>query len=156
MAALDLADLVALDANPEVMRFITGGRATPQAEIGTALPGWFDHRWVGLELATGAWLGWFSLRPTGDGERELGYRLRRSAWGQGFATEACSALIDHAFSALGVRRVWAQTMTVHTASRRVLERCVLRYVRTFHQDWGETIEGSGQGDVEYELDAPRP
>lgn len=55
------------------------------------------------------------------------------------------------FRELDTQRIWAQTMTVNTASRLVLKRCGLRYVRTFHQDWGETIEGSDQGDVEYEL-----
>ena len=152
----DIDELVALDADPVVMRYITGGRATPRAEIETALPGWVDHRWIAMELATGAFLGWFSLRPTGEGERELGYRLRRDVWGQGFATEACTALIDHAFTSVGVGRIWAQTMTVNLASRRVMERCGLHYVRTFHQDWGEAIDGSDQGDVEYELHPPPP
>lgn len=41
------------------MRFITGGRATPRTEIETALAGWSDRRWAGLERKTGNWLGWF-------------------------------------------------------------------------------------------------
>ena len=42
-------------------------------------------------------------------------------------------------------------MTVNTASRRVMERCGLRYVRTFHLEWDDPIEGTEHGDVEYEL-----
>lgn len=42
-------------------------------------------------------------------------------------------------------------MTINTASRRVMERCGLRYVRNFHTDWREPIEGTELGDVEYEL-----
>ncbi len=42
-------------------------------------------------------------------------------------------------------------MTVNTASRRVMERCGLRYVRTFFDEWPEPIDGSDEGDVEYEL-----
>jgi RimJ/RimL family protein N-acetyltransferase len=42
-------------------------------------------------------------------------------------------------------------MAVNLASRRVMERCGLRHVRTFHLDWPEPIAGSDQGEVEYEL-----
>jgi RimJ/RimL family protein N-acetyltransferase len=42
-------------------------------------------------------------------------------------------------------------MTVNARSRRVMERCGLRYVRTFHLEWPEPIEGTEEGDVEYEL-----
>ena len=85
--------------------------------------------------STGVFLGWFHLRP-GEGagplEPELGYRLRRQVWGRGFATEGSRALIDKAFAELGVDRVYASTMAVNTASRRVMEKAGLRYVRTFH------------------------
>lgn len=42
-------------------------------------------------------------------------------------------------------------MTVNAASRRVLEKAGLRYVRTVHGVWPEVIEGSEHGDVEYAL-----
>jgi RimJ/RimL family protein N-acetyltransferase len=86
-------------------------------------------------------------------ERELGYRLRREWWGQGLATEGSLALIQLAFTELGARRVWAQTMTVNVASRRVMERCGLRFVRSFVGSY-DPIEGSEHGDVEYELLLP--
>jgi RimJ/RimL family protein N-acetyltransferase len=42
-------------------------------------------------------------------------------------------------------------MTVNTASRRVMEKAGLRYVRTFHQEWPDRIDGDEHGDVEYAL-----
>jgi RimJ/RimL family protein N-acetyltransferase len=42
-------------------------------------------------------------------------------------------------------------MAVNAASRRVMEKAGLRYVRTFHLTWDEPIAGVEQGDVEYEL-----
>jgi RimJ/RimL family protein N-acetyltransferase len=42
-------------------------------------------------------------------------------------------------------------MAVNGASRRVMEKAGLRYVRTFHQPWPDRIEGDEQGDVEYAL-----
>jgi RimJ/RimL family protein N-acetyltransferase len=156
----DVDNLVELDADPEVMRYITGGRATPREVIEREeLPAFLRRSdgygfWAAVEKATGEFVGWFHLRPRADGpadEPELGYRLRRSAWGKGYATEGSRALIEKAFTDLGAQRVWAETMVVHTASHRVMEKAGLRYVRTFHADWPEKIEGDEEGDVEYAL-----
>jgi RimJ/RimL family protein N-acetyltransferase len=48
--------------------------------------------------------------------------------------------------------VLAETMVVHTASRRVLEKCGMRVLRTFRADWPFPIPGDEHGDVEYVLD----
>jgi RimJ/RimL family protein N-acetyltransferase len=162
--ASDLDDLAALDADPVVMRFITGGRATPRDEIAdVVLPGLIAayKRWsaFGTWAAedAGGFVGWFELKPLPDAEDdesvvELGYRIARDRWGRGYATEAAIALIRRAFTELGVRQVRAQTMTVNTASRKVMEKAGLVYERTFFGDWGEPIEGSDQGDVWYAAD----
>ena len=147
----DVDRLVALDTDPEVMRFINGGRPTPRDEAARIVERSIGHRWLAFERDGDAFVGWFGLRPSGPHERELGYRLRRACWGHGLATEGALALIDLAFTELEAARVWAQTMTVNQASRAVMERCGVRYVRTFHLDWPEPIEGTEHGDVEYEL-----
>jgi RimJ/RimL family protein N-acetyltransferase len=155
--------LTELDSDPAVMRYLAGGRPTPAAEIrDRVLPtmlaayrrppglGW----WAAERRTDGAFLGWFEFRPLRDGdprEVELGYRLRRAAWGAGYATEGARALVDHGFTALGVERVVATTMAVNAGSRRVMEKAGLAYLRTFHQDWPEAIPGSEHGEVEYAL-----
>jgi RimJ/RimL family protein N-acetyltransferase len=159
----DVDNLVELDSDPGVMHFITGGRATPREEIENDLLPWFLHYyerggrygfWAAIEKSTGKFLGWFHFRPE-DGhpsdEPELGYRLRRSAWGRGYATEGSRALIRKGFTELGVARVVANAMAVHTASRRVMEKTGLTLVRTFHQEWPDRIPGDEHGDVEYVL-----
>jgi RimJ/RimL family protein N-acetyltransferase len=147
----DADRLVTLDADPEVMRYITGGRPTPPDEAERIIARSIGHRWVAFAHGDDAFVGWFGLRPSAGLDRELGYRLRRACWGRGLATEGARALVDLAFAELDASRVWAQTMTVNTASRRVMERCGLRFVRTFFTDWPEPIAGSEEGDVEYEL-----
>jgi RimJ/RimL family protein N-acetyltransferase len=77
--------------------------------------------------------------------------LKRSAWGKGYATEGSRALIDNAFGELGARRVYAETMAVNTASRRVMEKAGLKFVRSFLQPWPDPIPGDEHGDVEYAL-----
>jgi RimJ/RimL family protein N-acetyltransferase len=60
-------------------------------------------------------------------------------------------LIRKKFAELGVRRVFALTMAVNLASRRVMEKSGLTLVRTFHESWRHPIEGAEQGEVEYAL-----
>jgi RimJ/RimL family protein N-acetyltransferase len=163
----DVDLLVELDGDPEVMRYITGGISTSSEEVeNEVLPAFlaFYERhegygfWAAIEKDSGEFIGWFHLRPVPGGptdEPELGYRLRRSAWGRGLATEGSRALIDVAFDRLGARRVFAHTMTVHVASRRVMERAGMTFVREFHEEWPYRIEGEELGDVEYEITRER-
>lgn len=82
---------------------------------------------------------------------ELGYRLHKSAWGSGYATEGSRALIRKGFTELGVERVTASTRAVNAGSRRVMAKAGLSFVHTFTGGWPEAIEGSEHGEVEYEL-----
>ncbi|MEU6712051.1 GNAT family N-acetyltransferase [Nonomuraea sp. NPDC046802] len=152
----DADHLFKLNNDPEVMRYLNGGKPTPRTTIvEETLPrliasGFFAT----IEKSSGTFLGWFHLRAPKDGpadEPELGYRLHKAAWGKGYATEGSRALIDKAFLDLGARRVFAQTMTVNRGSRRVMEKSGLRFVRTFHPEWDDPIEGAEEGEVEYEL-----
>jgi RimJ/RimL family protein N-acetyltransferase len=159
----DIDELVELDSDPEVMRFINGGRSTPRDEIvNDVLPaflGYYERHagygfWAAVERSTGRFIGWFHFRPAEGAppdEVELGYRLRRSAWHKGYATEGSRALIARGFTEFGVQRVVASTMVVNVASRRVMEKAGLRFVRIFHQPWPDYIKGEEEGDVEYAL-----
>ncbi len=159
----DVDNLFDLDSDPDVMRYINGGKPTPREVVrDETLPRFLCYYerfrgfgfWAAIEKATGEFLGWFHFRPpegSGPDEAELGYRLRKSAWGKGYATEGSRALIRKGFTDLGVLRVVASTMTVNVASRRVMEKAGLTLERTFRQPWPERIEGAEQGDVEYAL-----
>src|SRR5215217_5494879 len=161
--AADLDNLVELDSDPDVMRYITGGRPTPREQVrDEVLPAFLAYYerfagygfWAAVDKASGQFLGWFHLRPpegASPDEPELGYRLRRSAWGKGYATEGSRALVRMAFAELGARRVYAETMAVNLGSRRVMEKAGLRLVRSFRQPWPDRIAGDEHGDVEYAL-----
>jgi RimJ/RimL family protein N-acetyltransferase len=160
----DLDAVEALDGDPAVMRYITGGPGTPREELRDEyFPAWLAYYergdawgfWAAIERGTGAFLGWFHLRPLPEDPRdepELGYRLVRSSWGRGYASEGSRALVDKAFAELGARRVHASTMAVNLASRRVMEKAGLRFVRTFVADWPVRIDGDEEGDVEYAIE----
>ena len=106
-----------LDSDPEVMRFI-GPFGMPTVEayrerIRTVwLPYYSPHSsrgfWAIIEKDTEQFVGWCFVRPAMDykfaaeagwtrpSDLELGYRLRRAAWGRGLATEASAALVHRA------------------------------------------------------------
>jgi len=149
--ASDGQDFLELDSDPEVMRFINGGRPSSPTDVERWLAQATACAWTARVAEDGRFIGWFSLRTTAPDEQELGYRLRRAEWGKGLATEGSVALVARAFDDPSVRRIWAQTMTVNQASRRVMERVGLEFVRTFFGEWDDEIPGGEHGDVEYEL-----
>lgn len=155
--------LVELDSDPDVMLVFSGGIPTPREKIrDEILPRFMRYHedypgygaWLAIEKATGMFLGLFLLaarKGRAPDPPELGYRLRKAAWGQGFATEGSRALVDRAFAEFGARRVVAEAMAIDAASRRVLEKAGLRFVRSFHQELPFRVPGDEQGDVEYAL-----
>ncbi len=152
-----------LDSDPAVLRYVTGGPPTPRAELrDDILPAFLRYYeryagygfWAAIERSSGAFLGWFHFRPDHDSppdEPELGYRLRRAAWGHGYGTEGACALIDHGFTALGVRRVVASAGLDNTASWRVMEKCGMTRIRTYRITFPDLFDGVEQEDVAYAL-----
>lgn len=166
-----------LDADPAVMRFVSGGAATGTAEIadwviprmqaaqrehGTGM--WVLHLRAGTvddgaDFHNGAdFVGWVQLRTprhSRAAELELSYRLRRRHWGRGLAAEASAALIAVLFAESEVDRIFASTHPANTASRRVMEKLGMRLAAGTGADGryfdATGSDGSGEADVEYEL-----
>jgi RimJ/RimL family protein N-acetyltransferase len=159
----DLELVVELDSDPVVKRYIDNGAPVDRAEIDETLDWWIGYPargmanygfYAAIEQSSGEFIGWFHLRPgehSGPDEPEIGYRLRQASWGKGYGTEGSRALVDWAFESLGATRVNAEAMAINAASRRVMEKSGLRFVRTFHADWPVRIPGDEQGDVEYAI-----
>lgn len=145
----DVDHLVELDGDADVMRYITGQASPPEA-VQSELEATLGTRWLVFDEAN-TFLGWVGAVPNADRtEHDIGWRFRRSAWGNGFATEAAAALLDALF-ADGAARVFAQTMAVNHPSRSVMTRIGLRYVRTFHLHFDDPLPGTELGEVEYEM-----
>ena len=161
----DVDNLFNLNSDPGVMRYL--GRPPSREVLRDEIIPFhlgvyqrFDRlgTWAAESASTGEFLGWFHFRAE-DGDItniDLGYRLRRAAWGKGFATEGSAALINMGFTDLGVQRVFAHTMTANAASRRVLEKCGLTLVRTVPHRGpdADVIDGAEHCEVEYALTKP--
>lgn len=157
----DLDNLIALNHDPGVMRYLDVRPPTREqtwAELGTSLREYEEFpgfgTWAAIEKSTGRFAGWFSLRrhhSLPEDHATLGYRLRRSVWGLGYATEGVRALVRLGFDELGLTRLSADTMAVNERSRRVMQKAGLRFVRGYHETFDEPVPGTEHGEVEYAI-----
>jgi RimJ/RimL family protein N-acetyltransferase len=148
----DAALLFELDSDPEVMRFIGPFGLPTVAAYRERIRDRFLAQYAahpgrgclaGQEKATGEFLGWFLVRPapeykfaseagwTRPTDLELGYRLRRAAWGKGYATEGALALVRRCLADAAVTCVVAAALLPNRASWRVMEKCGMVRVREF-------------------------
>lgn len=139
----DRAPYAAMMADPEVGYWLGGAlsEALANAQIDRFMadsasrgPGFLAVE----RREDGAFLGAACLREVAAdhplaGEVEIGWRLARSAWGAGYATEAALALLDHGFRRLGFPEIVAFTAVSNARSRAVMER--LAFERQPHRDF---------------------
>jgi len=137
----DVEDLVRLNADPRVMKYIADGRVHSRAETHRTFPRVVRYprlyadlgAWYATRRDTGAFVGWFSLKYAGkSSDIEIGYRLLPQAWGQGFATEGAAAMRDYGFDDVGLARIIGITHPGNRASQRVLAK-----IGMVDEGWGD-------------------
>jgi RimJ/RimL family protein N-acetyltransferase len=128
----DRAPFAMMNADPEVTRYFRGtlDRAASDQLI-DRIEARFDEQGFGLwalELpGTAEFIGFTGLNPMpggvpGEGGMEVGWRLARSAWHQGYATEAAAAALDVAFTGAGLPELWSMTPVLNEPSQAVMRR----------------------------------
>ena len=152
----DLENLVELDSDPEVLRYISDGQIPSREDLQQVLVRILEQYrqsdryglWACESLSSHEFLGWFHMRPFKEApeEIELGYRLKRSAWGKGFATEGSLALLKQAFVEWKTQKVVATTMEENLASRHVMEKLGMALEKHFIET---RFPGSNQKAVKY-------
>lgn len=125
-----------LSINPNVLKFINGGRVLSKEEIKKDL----DKRlqsttdvfgyWMIFEKKSNDFIGWVVLKPLDQTQEiEIGYRLLEEHWGKGFATEAASLIINYGFNTLNMDKISAVVLEKNLGSRKVLEKLGLTYIK---------------------------
>ncbi len=77
-------------------------------------------------------------RPTDDWE--VGWHLRRSAWGAGFATEAGAAALHYGFTKLALTEIFAVVDIDNLASQKVVKRLNMLHLGRTNKYYGQTLE----------------
>lgn len=128
----DREPFAALNADPETMRYFpsTLDRAASDALV-AVIESRFELHGYGLwaleVTASGEFIGFTGLNPKPDGvpsaaRVEIGWRLARHAWHQGFATEAAHAALGIAFHGVGLAEICSFTSVINEPSRAVMRR----------------------------------
>jgi RimJ/RimL family protein N-acetyltransferase len=134
----DVAEMTML-ANDSAVALMTGRLPFPYSESDalTFIHHQDEARLAGKELAfaiecrdSGIFMGCIGFRLPKADAAEIGYWLGRRHWRQGLATEAARALIDHGFGTLPIATIVGECRVINEASRRVMEKCGLRYINS--------------------------
>ncbi|MEV4747969.1 GNAT family N-acetyltransferase [Streptosporangium sp. NPDC049248] len=137
----DIDPLAAMNADPEVMRYIGDGSVSPldrdrtAAGIARAQREWEERGFGMLSVVvreTGQFAGWVALTvPTFLPEIlpavEIGWRLSRRHWGVGYATEAAGALLRFGLIDCGLDRVVSIRHVDNLRSKRVMDKIGMRF-----------------------------
>jgi RimJ/RimL family protein N-acetyltransferase len=129
----DREPFAALNADAETMRFFP---STLDRTASDTMIDVIDERiaengyglWALEIAATGEFIGFTGLNPMppegvpGAGGIEVGWRLARSAWHHGYATEAARAALDVAFNGVGLDEIWSMTAILNEPSQAVMRR----------------------------------
>ena len=132
----------ALHADPAVMGDQGGPISRRSADAK------FDRYRAAVQDRQGCFIGYVGVMPRPEPDHplgphhEVGWRLVRSVWGQGYAAEGARAALGHAFQVLGGGEILSYTSDLNRRSQAVMERLGLE--RTPSRDFTAKYDGIGQ------------
>ncbi|MFF2745255.1 GNAT family N-acetyltransferase [Kitasatospora sp. NPDC058048] len=130
----DVAPMAAVNADPEVMRWIRDGSVRDEQQTRAGIRAWegeWESRGFGLfaveirstgELAGFTGLSVPAFLPEVLPAVEVGWRLGRSHWGRGLATEAAVAAVRFGFEERGLERIVSIAQVGNDASERIMTK----------------------------------
>jgi RimJ/RimL family protein N-acetyltransferase len=157
----DRAPFAALNADPLVMAHFPSRLTQSESDaLMDRCVAQIERRGYGLwavqTRAGGDFIGFVGLAvPTWEAKftpcTEIGWRLARSAWGHGYATEAANTVLATAFGLLKLEEVVSFTTTHNLPSRRVMERIGMTRDPSEDFDHPRVTEGPMRRHVLYRL-----
>ena len=129
--------ILRLNSDPEIVKYVHEPVLTTEEQakkiiVDIILPQYQKNlgRWATYTKSNNEFIGWCGLkyRPELD-EIDLGYRLIRSAWGKGYATEAAKHTLEHGFNKLDLPLITGRAHIENIASLKVLEKIGMQFVR---------------------------
>lgn len=135
LALEHIDNLADLDSDPEVMHYITDGVPRDRKHQEEAVPRVIKYMeenpglglWVAFLKDSQEFMGWYILKHLPDnGEVEVGFRLKKKFWGNGYSTEAGKKLIHHGFETVGLKRIAAIVRPDNLASQAVIKKIGLK------------------------------
>jgi Acetyltransferases, including N-acetylases of ribosomal proteins len=136
-----------LDSDPDVHKYI-GSQTIDNIEearetIRFIRKQYIDNgigRWAVIEKSTNNFIGWSGLKliKTQTNNHinyyDLGYRLIKRYWGNGYATEAAFASLNYGFDKLALEEIYADANIENAGSNNVLKKVGFRLIETFEKE----------------------
>ena len=136
----DEAPFIAMCQDPDVMKhFPSTLSASETLELIDNLKKHFDefgYTYFAVDvIETGAFIGFIGMKQQSWESKytpcvDIGYRIKKSAWGKGYATEGAVACLKAAFSTFKIEEVLSFTTDTNTASEHIMKKIGMRYVGT--------------------------
>lgn len=144
--------LFEVDQDEEVMRYLNGGkRTTMQTIVEVMLPRMAQYRspergygiWQVRRHEDNVYLGWVLIRPMGfntntpsSDDVEIGWRLKKTYWGKGYASEAAAAVSNAVIASnSAISYVSAIAMPENAGSIGVMRKLGMQFIKRYmHQD----------------------
>lgn len=141
----DAEGIFELDSNPKVHQFL-GNQPIKTIEESSKSIQFIRAqykrngigRWAIVLKSNNEFIGWAGFKFVDElainGQQnfyDLGYRYIEKYWGQGYGLEAAKAIINYGFNTLNLTKISAFLDADNKGSKRILEKCGLRYISTF-------------------------
>jgi RimJ/RimL family protein N-acetyltransferase len=149
----DFEPFATIVSDPEVVRYVDDGAPISREECWRGMALFLGHWhlrgygwWAVEERRSGEFLGRIGLyNPEGWPGIEIGWLLRRDAWGAGLATGGATAALNYAFDLVGVSHVISLIDPRNTSSIRVAEKIGEHYERDLeHKGKAVVVYGTRQ------------
>lgn len=140
-ALKDAAAFFELNADPEVLRYTGDAPFKSVSQARECIRNYRHYqiygygRWSIILSSTKEYMGFCGLNfSVKNHEVDLGFRLPRRFWGQGFATETGFAALREGFSNYGLEKIVGRAMAENKASLHVLEKLGMTFEKEFEEE----------------------
>jgi len=147
---IDISDtdvMLELHSDPEVHRYLGNKTITTRKGIidvinslGKQYAAFGVGRWAMINKETNEFIGWTGFQFVTESINnhkdfyDLGYRLRKKFWRQGFATESAFASIDYVFNQIGATEIYGMADIDNEGSNKILKNVGLRFIKSFDNE----------------------
>lgn len=138
----DIEPFICMNQNEEVMRYFPKTLTKEESlHFIEKIQAEFDERGHGLyaveERESKEFIGYIGLhQATFDADftpcTEIGWRLKRDAWGKGYATEAAKACLSYGFDVLDLKTIYSFTAKINQPSRNVMNKIGMSFIKEFN------------------------
>lgn len=143
----DIDGMFELDSDPEVHKYLGNKpfntKSQSEQNINEIINQYQElgiGRWAMINKQTHEFMGWSGLKLntiTLNGHSnfyDVGYRIIKRYWGEGYATESSIAALDYGFNKLNLDTIYGITVKDNQASHHVLLKIGLKYIEDFYDE----------------------